>query len=115
MSEGVYYRGTLKEVTKLQGETLEALCKRILEDRKIKLDSHYTTSKEQLIDDCYDEYIPHEDILYSIERESVNLYDDIFKINKGKDGVLRFELKYYDGRCGFNEALEEAFNNITHR
>ena len=40
-------------------------------------------------------------------------YEDIYEASHNEDGTVSYVLKYYNGSCGFQEALEEALNNLT--
>ncbi len=108
MSETVHYRGTLTIVERLENETLEDQCKRILDGKE--LDSYNDSYQEQLIDDNYEVYFIRDNTLYSVEKKSIDYDEDIFQLSEGEDGKLNFEVKYYNGGCSFNEAMEYAFN-----
>lgn len=110
MSEVVHYRGKLYEVEKLENETLEEQCKRLLENKE--LDEFYDSYKEMLLDDLSDYFTEHNEVIYRITKENVDIDEDIFQMNKNEDGSISFEVKYYNGGCGFSEAIEEAFENI---
>lgn len=109
MSETVHYIGTLKEVEKLKGETLEEQCKRILDK---KLEEYYNSYQEMLLDEYYKKYVICNNILYSVEMKDAT-YNDVFNMSYNLDGTIRFEVKYYDGGCSFIEAIETAFNNYS--
>lgn len=110
MSEEVHYKGTLTKVVKLEGEIIEDQCKRLLDNKE--LESYYDSYEEKLLDQGYYDYIVREDTLYSVEKQDINPYEDVFIANKNQDGTISFELKYYNGGCGFNEAIEYALENI---
>lgn len=50
--------------------------------------------------------------LYSIERQNLNS-EDIFEATKCADGSIDFLLQYYNGGCGFGEALKTALNKLN--
>jgi len=108
MSETVYYKGKLKDVVRLDNETLEEQCKRII---NCELDDdYYKTFKEMLLDEYYDKYVIYGDILYSIvEKISLDADGSIFNMSNDDDGTLNFEVRYYNGGCSFDEAIECAF------
>ena len=108
MSETVHYKGTLTVAERLEGETLEEQCKRLMEG--CELDSWNGSYREQLMDDGYEKYVIHNDILYSVEKKDIGEYD-CFSIVERKDGTLEFDVMYYNGGCSFDEAIEYAFNN----
>ena len=109
MSETEHYKGTLTKVKRLENESLEEQCKRLLEYRGL-LD--YDSYEEMLLDEFYKEYYVYNGILYSIHKESINSDGDIFNADEGENGVINFEVRYYNDGCGFNEAIEEALENI---
>lgn len=110
MSETVHYKGVLKKVEKFEGESLEEQCKRLLRNKD--LPSYHDSYKEYLIDQYYHEMTIQNDIVYRIEKEEVDPDGDIFKANMNDNGEIEFEVRYYNGGCGFNEAIEKAIKNI---
>ena len=49
--------------------------------------------------------------VYEIERNEYEDGDDIFESSKNKDGSIDFQVKYYNGGCGFQEALSYALKD----
>ena len=110
MSETVYYKGKLKPVGFLIGEDLEARCKRMLKDLDDdELEYYYESFKEQLLDKYYTQFILCNDILYSVEKKTLDPDDSFFTSKLNDDGTVDFEVRYYNGGCSFNEAIECAF------
>jgi len=99
MSETIQYRGKLKEI---EVESIEAFIEEYYKD--VELPSYYDSYEEMFEDDNF--YVRNNKI-YEIQREKICLNDDIFEINDN----LEFNLKYYNGECGFEEALDAAFKN----
>ena len=72
------------------------------------------------VSDCYDDekdYFRNEfeeiaveidSEVYTIDRNYVDQDCDIFTSTKNADGTISFEVKYYNGGCGFGEAIEDA-------
>ena len=110
MSETVHYKGTLKEIKKLENETLENQCKRLLDNEK--LSSYCESYREMLEDENYEKLFIYDDVLYSVEMQEIDPYDDLFVANKNEDGTIGFEVKYYNGGCGFNEAIGYAIKKM---
>lgn len=111
MSEVVYYKGILKPVDFLTGETLEERCKRIIGDVALE---DYESYQEKLMDDFdyYEQYIIHDDILYSVEKNKYDPEDSLFIAKTDYDtGIVDFEVRYYNGGTSFDEAIEYAFDN----
>lgn len=109
MSETVHYRGTLKQAIKLEGENLEEQCKRILKVKALK--AYADSYEEMLLDKFYKEYVVRDNILYIVDKREIDTDEDIFSMHEDENGVLNFEVKYYNGGCSFDEAIEEAFEN----
>lgn len=110
MSETVHYKGILKEVKRYEGETLEEQCKRLMENKD--LPSYYDTYEEYLLDENYRKITIQNGIVYRVEKEEVDPYSDIFNARMNENGEIEFEVRYYNGGCGFDEAIEEAVKNI---
>lgn len=110
MSETVNYRGVLREVVKFDGETIEDQCKRLLDNKE--LDSYCDSYKEMLLDEGYYDWVMYDNILYSVEKEDVDPYNDLFTASKNEDGTINFEVRYYNGGCGFEEAIEYALEKM---
>lgn len=113
MSEVVRYKGKLKLVEKLNNETLEQQCKRILEenDKDIALD-FYDSYEEMFYDEFYKEYVIVENNIYHVESIK-NVYDnDIFLVHENNDGTFDYDVCYYNGACNFDEAIGSAFEEM---
>lgn len=111
MSETVYYTGKLVREGPLEGETVEDAAKRILVSHGFKIDNDYKHS-EQLDDDLYKKYVTVGGIIYRADYKDVNIDSDIFEASRNKDGSVDFTVKYYNGGCGFSEAIESAFKEL---
>lgn len=107
MSKTVHYRGKLiYQERNSPTDTLEEQCKRILENSK---EEYYDTFVEALLDTRHKEYVVHNGKLYKI----VDFVDtpenvDIFRSRKINGTDYEFEVKYYNGGCGFEEAIDYA-------
>lgn len=116
MSETVLYIGKLKPVEKLLNvdETFEERCKRILKEHNyLELNDYCDSWEEMLCDELYDEYvIVDEDIYKIVEKNYRSIDDDVFEAHINNDGTISYEVMYYNGGCSFNEAIEEALQNI---
>lgn len=113
MSETVHYKGVLKRIKKYEGETLEEQCKRLLENKE--LPTYFDSYQEYLVDQNYQEITVQNNVVYRVEKETVEQDSGIFKANLKGNGDIEFETRYYNGGCGFNEAIEEALMNIHHK
>lgn len=111
MSEHVTYKGKLKEVF-AEVESLNEKITNLFESKKIILSDD---EKEDLICsfyeyDFYDSHVLLEDKLYEII-EKDELMNDLFQMNANDNGELEFVVSYYNGGCGFSEAIEYAYKN----
>lgn len=59
-----------------------------------------------------DSYFLYKDNLYLVGKNELNPYDDIMSAHKIDDDTIGFEVKYYNGGCGFEEALETALEGL---
>lgn len=109
----ICYRGKLIEIKSLGNENIEAQCKRVCNENGInELYSYIDTWKKQIWNKS-DEYYVHNDILYAIEKEDFDEDEDIFKARRNKNGEIDFKIKYYNGGCGFHEALSYAMEDLV--
>lgn len=110
MSETVYFKGVLKVVEKMEGETLEAQCKRLL--GVDELPAHFESYEEYLMDEHHQEYVIRNEVLYQVEKHEVELDGDTFCANVNEDGNIEFEILYHNGGCSFDDAIQQALNSI---
>lgn len=106
MSETVHYKGTLTKFEKQENETLEDQCKRLSDNKEIP--SYYDSYIEFFSDEYYQHYIIIDNDIYSISKKSIDIDDEIFESKRINKHVIEFQVKYYNGGCNFNEAIEEA-------
>ncbi len=67
--------------------------------------------EEAFVDLFYRKAYCYKGFVYEIELEGYE-DDDIFESSKNEDGSINFLLKYYNGGCGFSEALDYATNKL---
>jgi hypothetical protein len=94
---------------RFEDESLEDQCKRLLENKE--LPPYFDCYAEYLLDEHYQKYVIIDEIVYYVQKEDVDTESDIFKATKNPDGNFEFEVRYYNGGCGFEEAIEEALKN----
>ena len=87
MSETVHYKGKLRPT----GKTL----------------AEFDPNADD-IGDYYGDAVEVDGLVYTVEKEYVAGDEDIFRSSINDDGTINFEVKYYNGGCSFNEAVEEA-------
>ncbi len=100
MSETEHFRGKLISTGKSVDEYMA----------DIELSKWCDTKEEQFIE-MSDEAIEIDGTVFEVKRETVNDYDDIMIVSKNDDGSYDFEVKYYNGGCGFGEAIEESLKS----
>lgn len=123
MSETVHYKGKLVRLNK-NGEDYRDIVKQLIvskHDRNYFYEtletykSFYTIDEEiyqnLLDDDFYKEYYINNENLYKVEKRYVDMDIDIFNSEIVNDNEIKFEVKYYNGGCGLNEALDLAIKN----
>lgn len=110
MSETVHYKGLLKKVTRDTGETLEEQCKRLLGNKE--LPSYFDSYQEYLLDEHYQNFYIQDNDLYLVEKEEIDPDSNIFNANIKDNGDIEFEVKYYNGSCSFDEAIDIAFKTL---
>lgn len=92
--------------------TLEMTAKKILSDKGQVPDTSYDSCIEQLEDEFYCEYITIKDVIYKIESEEIDHYNEILRASRNNDGSINFEVRFHNGGCGLNEAIGEAIGGI---
>jgi len=107
MSQNESYKGILFEVPKINNETLEEQCRRLLNN--IDLKDYYHSYKEML--DYDTDYIIFNDMVYDYKSEELDPYEH-FIATKNDDGTINFSVAYYNGGCGFKEAIEYALKSM---
>lgn len=113
MSETVHYTGRLKLVEKLENETLEEQCKRVLSWYNYT-DLRYCDSwEEMLCDELYKKYVIHNENVYEVvEQRSRDMDDDVFEAIENSDGSISYVVRYYNGGCSFDEAIGYALDKL---
>ena len=108
MSQTEYFKGTIK---KIETEDIE----KHLSDIHGKLPKYFNNWMECIKDEYFEDYIYNHDTdeVYEIltKKEYVD-NADIFEASLNDDGIINYEVKYYNGGCGFSEAISAALNAI---
>ena len=110
MSEPVYCTGKLIKIP--MKESLENMCKQILQEAGKEKSDFYDTWLEEFEDELYEKYIILNGDIFKIEMTNSDPYGDIFRASKDNRGHINFEVKYYNGSCSFQEAIERAMKGI---
>lgn len=108
MSETVSYTGKLKLIAKGEEEAIK-FAENHLEDKE--LPSYFDSKLEMLADDNKYEWTG-ENLYEVITKQNIS-GDDLFIMKPtGTPGEFDFIVQYYNGGCGFGEALEVAEKSI---
>lgn len=112
MSETVHFRGKLK---KIEVEDINTFKKEAVENyfKTVPVPSWYKEEdyKDYFDDYASDKYIINNNNVYEIiSQDNINNDGDIYIAKANLDGTIDYEVRYYDGGCGFSEALEEALD-----
>lgn len=59
----------------------------------------------------YKNFYIHNNILYKVEDKGLN-GEDIYEATSNEDGSISYTVQYYNGGCGFDEALDYAIKKI---
>lgn len=110
MSRTVHYKGVMKKAERLEGESLEEQCKRLIGD--VELPAYCEDYEEFLNDTFYQEMSIQNGTVYLIEKEEINQDDDILQASLNDNGDIEFEIRYYTGGSSFDEALQDAIHTI---
>jgi hypothetical protein len=108
-----HHHGILRKVSRLKNETLEEQCKQLL--NVDEFDDYYESYQEMFESEFYKKYVIYNDMIYKVEAKQTDPYGDIFVANKNSDGTINFEVQYYNGGCGFSEAIDIALNNMSRK
>ena len=113
MSETEAWKGVIVVVPRKEYETLEEQC------RRITAKEGYEWDEEESIEYNFYEafwqerkYVVVEDQVYMILSKEDIMYNDIFEATKNSNGTINFLVKYYNGACGFTEAIETAIKGM---
>tara|TARA_R110000822_G_scaffold290310_1_gene412355 strand:- start:79 stop:426 length:348 start_codon:yes stop_codon:yes gene_type:complete len=115
MSETVHYKGQVIRVA--EGlESSQEYAAKVLEDRNQTVSDYYNGHTISCLCDSYEEeFFFHEKKknLYKIySKEEIESNDEIMTAKVINEGVIEYELRYYNGGVGFEECLEEALNKL---
>lgn len=106
MSEVEYHKGILKKVPMWDGENIEDQIKRVLKNAEIgKWCKNYV---ETILSDYSKEYTVIKNTLYEIKDENYEDTEEIFESTEKPDGTIDYVVRFYNGGCCLNEALEYA-------
>jgi hypothetical protein len=108
MSDYEQHVGKLVKVAPAGDETLEDLMRRILAEENIEMEQYHEDYAECFRDELYEKYVIFNNTVYKVDAERLEDYDDIMHGVLADNGDIFFTLRFYNGGCGFDEAIEEA-------
>jgi len=120
MSDYEIHKGALKKTNltkeKLVKEYLTNYSNtnnRILKDKEAMLKNEITneTINEYFLDSI-DDFIELDNIVYEIIDNQFD-DEDLYEMSKKNDNTYEYLVRFYNGGCGFEEALETAFSKIN--
>lgn len=76
------------------------------------LETYYDDWIERLQDLNDEEFVIYSDCIYHVISDKEISGGDIFNAEKNLDGTISYVLSYYNGGCGFVEAIETALERI---
>lgn len=101
MSETEHHKGKLTPT----GKTLNEF----MTDKGEK-PNWYSDNEEWFINEFGETHAIHKLVVYDIQTTNIDPYDDIMNASENEDGTIDFEVKFYNGGCGFGEAIETSLN-----
>lgn len=96
-------------------EEIETFCKKKAASLSLYLNDVYENYTELIIEQLYDDWCFIKDKIYVIKEDNSFSDGDIFKATKNTNGEIEYVLQYYNSRCSFGEALEEALENMENK
>lgn len=109
MSDYELRKGKLKEIEVLD---IESFAKAVFHVNYTALEQYWENYTEWFREDCDTHVIVNSKVYEIIED---NRFDDvdIFDATKNTDGTIDYTLRYYNGGCGYNEAIETALKRMS--
>lgn len=114
MSQVETHIGRLCKVDKAETESIESWCEKYCQQNGFgHLEEFYDTWEECFREMEYDKYIITNNNIYRIiEDKEFTDCEDIFEAHQNELGQIEYCLSYYNGGCGFSEAIENALKNM---
>jgi hypothetical protein len=115
MSRTVNYVGRIKEIIPKEGETLQDFAKcRLSSSEQKKANEYWDGDLLACLEGNYPEdYVIVDNRLFGIiHKEIIDPDEDYFKGFKNPDKSISFDVRYYNGGCSFNEAIDEVLKEV---
>ena len=115
MSDYEAHRGTLTKVQKTKEEVVQEFLDNYKGKNKEILKAKNNLLSKDDLDELFqdyleDSYIELDSNIYKVK--NIVIDDEMLIMDKNPDGTLSYIVKFYNGGCGFNEALEAAYERI---
>lgn len=113
MSQMEVHVGRLLKVDRCENEPIENWCKEYCNQNGILLLKKYYDSWTECFSNEYSKkFVISNNNIYKIIEDMAFDGEDIFEASKNELGQIQYCLSYYNGGCGFTEALEIALKRM---
>lgn len=112
MSDYKRHKGILRPI-----EMTEELAVKILQEKDIEiLEDCYENTIDQLMDECYDDYIQIGGQVFKLENhEKFGCDLDFSEVHKNEDGSYDFHALFYNGGVCLSEMLSYAMEELNEK
>jgi len=93
-------------------QTVEAWCKSYCDKEGIEMKPYYDSWEECFCDEYRNKFIIYKNNIYKIIKDVDLDGDDVYHANLNSDGTINYVVSFYNGGCGFSEALGYALENM---
>lgn len=112
MSETEAWHGKAKVVKPREGEDIEALCKRICDEKNIEKQTYHDSSAEALQDLRYNQYIVVENVLYDMSDKQRFETDYMCHAQRIDENTIEFKMIFHNGGTCLSEMFEGAVSKL---
>ncbi len=91
---------------------VETVCKSLMEDRGDCLDSYHKDHKE-FVEEQYEDILINHNVYNIIDTELDE--EDTYRSWHNPDGSIGYAVSFYNGGCGFHEALTDAIKGLKQK
>jgi translation initiation factor 2 beta subunit (eIF-2beta)/eIF-5 len=117
MSDYEAHKGTLKPTNLTKTEVVRnyllnynGFSKYTIDNKERLIKGKFSESDiNEYFYDLNDQYVCINDKVYEVHDESFDYDNDLYIMEEKPDGSLEYLVRFYNGGCGFGEALEEAY------
>lgn len=80
---------------------------------EVPLKTYHESRREYFDDEFYRKAVEINGLVYEVESVELDPSDDIYRAKKIENGVIEFEVKFYNGGCSFSEAIDTALETVA--